>query len=295
MVSTYKLIIALSLSVLLWGCGGKTSDQLQLEDTNEYNKISDKDKRKIEQMIYSIPSPVQAALLLEKTGARYDNLFLNSTTKVSSYQTTPQIALNIGVYGADLAYVNVYKKHVEALKYFSTIQKLGDKIGIGYVFTPELIRRFEQNQNNQDSLIGITTESFTEVNAYLKKNQQDELIAFMLVGGWIEALYISCQIWEANPNKEIAILIAEQKFSLNDIMEILHTSPQTPEIKDIAEELKQLRKHYDHIKAAYNYQKTELKKEKKLAVIQNQTKLTYTDKDIKNISKTITKIREKII
>ncbi|GIV44381.1 MAG: hypothetical protein KatS3mg035_1504 [Bacteroidia bacterium] len=131
--------------------------------------LSPKDKAKIEKMIYSIPSPVQAALLLEKTGARFDNKYMNAVTNVSSYQTTAQIALNIGVYGADLAYTNVYKKHVEALKYFSTIQKLGDKIGIGYIFTPALIQRFENNQNNQDSLIAITTDSFTESTLSFEK------------------------------------------------------------------------------------------------------------------------------
>jgi hypothetical protein len=178
------------LFLFLWSCGGKTTQQLEEQassDVQNTETLSPKDKAKIEKMIYSIPSPVQAALLLEKTGARFDNKYMNAVTNVSSYQTTAQIALNIGVYGADLAYTNVYKKHVEALKYFSTIQKLGDKIGIGYIFTPALIQRFENNQNNQDSLIAITTDSFTEVHSHLKKNQQEELIALMLVGGWIRS------------------------------------------------------------------------------------------------------------
>lgn len=282
----------------MYGCGGKTSHQL--EDSTSSNDsvaetLSPKDKAKIEKMIYSIPSPVQAALLLEKTGARFDNKYMNAVTKVSSYQTTAQIALNIGVYGADLAYTNVYKKHVEALKYFSTIQKLGDKIGIGYIFTPDLIHRFESNQNNQDSLISITTDSFTEVHSHLKKNQQEELIALMLVGGWIEALYISCQIWENNPSKAIGTLIAEQKFSLNDIMEVIKNSPKVPELEKIYEDLKELLAAYNNIKATYAYEKTELKKEKNLAVIENQTKLFYKDSDLKKISKITEKIRNSII
>lgn len=290
--------IGVLILAIIYGCGGKTSHQL--EDPTSSNDsvvetLSPKDKAKIEKMIYSIPSPVQAALLLEKTGARFDNKYMNAVTKVSSYQTTAQIALNIGVYGADLAYTNVYKKHVEALKYFSTIQKLGDKIGIGYIFTPDLIHRFESNQNNQDSLISITTDSFTEVHSHLKKNQQEELIALMLVGGWIEALYISCQIWENNPSKAIGTLIAEQKFSLNDIMEVIKNSPKVPELDKIYQDLKELLAAYNNIKATYAYEKTELKKEKNLAVIENQTKLFYKDSDLKKISKITEKIRNSII
>ncbi len=283
--------------MFLWGCGGKTSTQLEEQTNYDQNTetLSPKDKAKIEKMIYSIPSPVQAALLLEKTGARFDNKYMNSVSKVSSYQTTAQIALNIGVYGADLAYTNVYKKHVEALKYFSTVQKLGDKIGIGYIFTPALIQRFESNQNNQDSLISITTDSFTEVHSHLKKNQQEELIALMLVGGWIEALYISCQIWENNPTKAIGTLIAEQKFSLNDIMEVIKSSPKVPELDKIYKDLKELLAIYNKIQASYAYEKTELKKEKNLAIIENQTKLKFNDADIKKISKITEKIRNSII
>lgn len=283
---------------LLLGCSGKTTNQLEeqtqsSEDTKE--TISAKDKAKIEKMIYSIPSPVQAAILLEKTGARFDNTYMNDVSKVSSYQTTPQIALNIGVYGADLAYTNVYKKHVEALKYFSTVQKLGDKIGIGYIFTPALIKRFENNQNNQDSLISITTDSFTEVHSHLKKNQQEDLIALMIVGGWIEALYISCQIWEANPNKALATLIAEQKFSLNDVLEVIKRSPKVPELEKLKKDLTELKAIFNKIQATYSYEKTELKKEKNLAIIENQTKLHFNNDIIKKISKLTEKIRNSII
>jgi hypothetical protein len=290
-------LIGLGLSVMiLISCGGKTSQQLEGENSTheETETISPRDKAKIEKMIYSIPSPVQAALLLEKTGARFDNKYMNDVSKVSSYQTTPQIALNIGIYGADLAYTNVYKKHVEGLKYFSVIQKLGDKIGIGYIFTPELMHRFEANQNNQDSLISITTDSFTEVHSHLKKNQQEELIALMLVGGWIEALYISCQIWENNPNKAIATLIAEQKFSLNDVMEVIRRSPKVPELDKIYKDLKELVAVFNQVKATYSYEKTELKKDRNLAVIENQTKLSYSNETIKKISKIISKIRNSI-
>ncbi len=286
------------LLLLLYSCGGKTTSQLEenMESSEERKEqISPRDKAKIEKMIYSIPSPVQAALLLEKTGARFDNKYMNPVSKVSSYQTSAQIALNIGVYGADLAYTNVYKKHVEALKYFSTIQKLGDKIGIGYVFTADLMKRFEINQNDQDSLIAITTDSFTEVHSYLKKNNQEELIALMLVGGWIEALYISCQIWEANPNKALAILIAEQKFSLNDVIEVVKSSPKVPELSKILKDLNELLREFNKIRASYAYEKTELKKEKKLAVIENQTKLAFNNDTIKRISKITEKIRNSII
>jgi len=283
---------------LLLGCSGKTTNQLEEQtQSSEVTKetISAKDKAKIEKMIYSIPSPVQAAILLEKTGARFDNTYMNDVSKVSSYQTTPQIALNIGVYGADLAYTNVYKKHVEALKYFSIVQKLGDKIGIGYIFTPALIKRFENNQNNQDSLISITTDSFTEVHSHLKKNQQEDLIALMIVGGWIEALYISCQIWEANPNKALATLIAEQKFSLNDVLEVVKRSPKVPELEKLKKDLTELQAIFNKIQATYSYEKTELKKEKNLAIIENQTKLHFNNDIIKKISKLTEKIRNSII
>ena len=76
--------------------------------------------------MFSIPSPIQTALLIEKSGSDYNKGFLNDAKKVTTYATNFQKALNLGVYGADVGYVTIYDQSQDALKYLGVINKLSD-------------------------------------------------------------------------------------------------------------------------------------------------------------------------
>ncbi|HWY37234.1 MAG TPA: hypothetical protein VNY73_01650, partial [Bacteroidia bacterium] len=67
--------------------------------------------------LFSIPSPLQTAMLIQKTGAAYDKTLLNSKENMNQYATDFAKALNLGIYGADLGYVNMYNKTQDAISY----------------------------------------------------------------------------------------------------------------------------------------------------------------------------------
>ena len=77
--------------------------------------------------MFSIPSPIQTAILIEKSGADYNKGYLNDSKLVTTYATNYQKALNLGVYGADVGYVTIYDQSQDALKYMSVINKLSDE------------------------------------------------------------------------------------------------------------------------------------------------------------------------
>ncbi len=78
--------------------------------------------------LFSIPSPLQTAMLIQKTGSAYDKSILNTKENMNQYATDFSKALNLGIYGADLGYVNMYSKTQDAISYLAAVKKLSDDV-----------------------------------------------------------------------------------------------------------------------------------------------------------------------
>jgi hypothetical protein len=61
------------------------------------------------------------------------------------------------------------------------------------------------------------------VDAYLKENERDNISALMIAGGWVEGLYIATQVTLTNDNPALRQRIAEQRYSLDDLVSLIDT------------------------------------------------------------------------
>ena len=98
---------------IAFGCGGDEGPVLSEEKSVDKMGPIDPEKTaifKVGDEIISIPSPVQTAFLLKKSGASYRNDILNSPNNISKYSTRFQKSINLGVYGADLGYCLIYNQ-----------------------------------------------------------------------------------------------------------------------------------------------------------------------------------------
>ena len=160
-----------------------------------------------------IPSPLEISVLLKESGKKYNGSYLNSPDNISRYNSNYQKALNLGVYGTDLGYTNIYEQNQDGVKYMSSIKTLADGLSIGQFFDIETIGRLATNSKNLDSLLLITTQNFNSINHYLQSQNRSNLSVLFLTGGWVEALNILCEVAAANPsNKELQETIGEQKI-----------------------------------------------------------------------------------
>ena len=95
------------------------------------------------------------------------------------------------------------------------------------------MERFEKNLSNPDSLIQIRIQFNIKVITYLDENEHRDFGVLMLVGAFIEALYITTQIIDTYPknllpNKirwqvlsPLVSILLDQKGSLMDLIELL--------------------------------------------------------------------------
>jgi hypothetical protein len=199
-----------------------------------------------ENVFIYIPSPIQTAELLKQAGAKYNAELLNNPDNTSLYTTTASMALNMGVYGSDLAFAGIFGQNAETMKYMDCTRKMADGLHVMAAFSDDRRSRLENNINNRDSVLNIITDSYWDCEAMLQDNDQSHASALMIAGGWIEGLYLACRVAESTNNNDIRIRIVEQRASLDKLI-ILLDKQQHDDVTPISTQLKELKVIFDKL------------------------------------------------
>jgi hypothetical protein len=245
--------------------------------------------------LFSIPSPVQTAMMLQKAGAEYDKAILNPTANLAKYTTDFSKALNLGIYGADLGYVTMYNKNSDVLGYLGSVKKLSDEIGVSGAFDQQTMKRIESNITVKDSMLVLVGIAYRASDQYLKGEKKDDVSGLILTGGWLESLNFAIEVNKAKPTDEIKTRIAQQRQSLASIISLLSQYETQPDYGDLVGKLKELQKIYDGIEFKYVYEKPETDVANKTTTLNSHMDVVVTDDQLKKITEKVQEIRTKII
>lgn len=286
------LIIGLS-TFFLFSCQEESSVSNEVLEGlgNEESGLS-RDEQ-IENIVYNIPSPTETVSILKRAGATYVFDYPNDPLNVEDYQSLSKQALNMGVYGADLTYATVFNKTTETSFFLSCVTKLGKKLGVEKVFNEDVNERIQDNVENRDSMQVIVNETFWELDAYLKDQGRENISSLIVVGGWIESLYLSAQFVKINPeNSEMKERLAEQKYSLDNLIGLTTIYKNKSGVDDVLAQLMELKEIFDKIKET----KTQMNKSNSdEIIIGNVIKLEFSDIVLKEMIGKIEEIRSEIV
>lgn len=290
LLTTFTLCTGIVL--MIGSCG--TEDEKKPEISKEVTDPNSSLNAKFDDKIFSIPSPMQMALLLEESKSPYNEYLLNDLNKVDDYTSEYKKALNLGIYGTDLGYVSIYKQNSTALKYLSTIEKLTSKLGLEGAFDKDFMSRFEKNSTNKDSMMVIVSDAFKKSDNFLKSNNRKSVSALILVGGWIESMYIACNINKEHSNEKILDRIAEQTETLNTIIALLTDYNKKGDWDELIKDMKDLKFYFDQISIQYEYQAPVTNAKTKTTTLRHKTVVTI-DTNVQNfINQKIEMIRSKV-
>lgn len=286
------LVLAITVGFLA-SCGGDQKEE-EKEDLLESADTVKAAVLNVGGELFSVPSPVQTALLIQKSGVSYDKNVLSSSNKVNTYSTDFARALNLGIYGADLGYVSLYNQTQDALGYLASIKQLSDKLGISAAFDGATMDRIKNNITNKDSMMVLVGIAYRGSDAYLKDNQRTDISSLILTGGWIEGMHFSLSAYKTKPNDQIRFRIAEQKQALSSISKILK-SYSSPEVVELTTKLEDLLKVYEGIQFKYNFVEPVTDTAKKMTYINSTTEVIVSDEQLKQIAEKLEAIRNKIL
>lgn len=251
----------------------------------------------MENIVQNIASPVEMAALIKSLGVPYSREYLSSTKDIDSYASAKTKALNLGVYGADLGYINMYGKTGSVLDYISAIKSLADDINVGQFFDFQTLKRLSSNSQNMDSLMYISVSSFNKMDNYLREHKRGDLSALMITGVWIEGLYLGTQVAEDNPSEKLSQTIGEQKTILNQLMLILDNYKGDPFIKDIVRDVKKIKHEFDEVRITIEMGDPEsVVKDGKLTIVQHEKSIVHmSDEQLASIIQIAEEVRNKLV
>jgi hypothetical protein len=245
--------------------------------------------------IFSIPSPVQTAMLIKESGAEFNEGLLNPKEQADEYSTMFQKATNLGVYGADLGYATIYENTNISLDYLTPVRKLASEVGVENAFNESLIERFSANSTNQDSILVFISEAYQSADNYLKNNDKSYQAGLILAGGWIEALHFSCTVAK-NGNQDVKFRIGEQKSTLKSLVALLHSlDVNGDDYEEFVQGMEDLYASFDQVSSTYTYREPLTYPGDKLTVINSTNEVDISDEVLEIISVQVADIRELII
>jgi hypothetical protein len=312
-MQNYKFITQCIAVVLLTGLGllnnacksgnkGDDGKEVGLEDfLSEKDIFDDIDKAK--KIFYSLPSPLETAMLIKSAGASYNESVLNRLSNVSNYSTSKSKALNLGIYTTDLSFACLFDQAQTSLKYMDVTRQLAMEMSISDAIDEETMKRLEQNLNNRDIVMDIISETFLNSSSYLKENDQQDLAAIVLVGGWVEGLYIGTQMVGSKPEKgnQLVDRIAEQKLSFSIVERMLQDNmknqlgEENHDIIELINELHGLKTAFEKIDIQTSAIELEETDADTVAVLKSQTKIKVTPEAFAELKSAVNSLRNSFV
>jgi hypothetical protein len=300
-----SIIFILGLSLVNNSCKSgkaKLDKEPGLESfLTEEDIFDDIDKAK--KIFYSLPSPLETAMLLKSAGIAYNEQVLNDLGSVDNYSTNKSKAINLGIYTTDLSFASLFDQPQTSLKYMDATKKIANEMGISDAVDEETMNRLKQNLNNRDIVMDVISETFLNTSAYLKENDQQAVAAMVLVGGWVEGLYIGTTMIGSTPveGNKLVERIAEQKLSFSIVERMLQDNRKNQkgeENRDIIEminELHALKMAFEKIEVKTSSVKVEEGTAADGSMLKSQTKIKVTPEAFKELQAAVQSLRNNFV
>jgi hypothetical protein len=196
-------------------------------------------------IFYNMYLSVELSSLFQTAGAVFKADLMNSPDRISSYLTSSQQAVNLGVFAVDLSYARAFDQVEVAGKYFKAMQQMSRELGIPDDYFKNTAERFERNIAVKDSLIKIANEVYVTTDNYLKENARYNTAALIILGGWTEAISIATDVAIESRDADIIEKLVDQKYSLNNLLIMLSEHKNNEVITGYSLELSKIKKEFD--------------------------------------------------
>lgn len=299
-ISNCLLILLVLLALLSAGCrsgGKKTQKESDTASVSRDNAAAYENIKQAEKIFYTLPSPLESAMLIKSAGAIFDHKLLNAVDNTKNYSTNKSMAINLGIYTCDLSFASLYDQTQLIIDYMNAAKKMADGLSILDAIQQEALDRLEENIHNTEVIMDIVSETYLNSNSYLQDNGQQAIATIVLAGGWIEGLYISTQLVdmkEFSGNKLIGRII-DQKLSIDILMSMLENSKGNPAIDELITQMSKIKVIFDKIPLKTSPVRPEYDKENDVTILKSEVHADLKPEVFKELTSAVAEIRASFI
>ncbi len=247
-----KYLVYVLLVFSFYACKNNSTPTKAAKKIPDSTSTSALDERFYEakQVVYSLPSPQEISLtLLENKEVSFNPSLMNTLSKVDNHTSDLSLALNLGMIIADITYANIFGENDYVMNYVVAAQNIADKLGLLNYFSSNDIQKMKKNITNRDEIMDIITKAYMRADAKLQEDDRDDIGALVLIGGWIEGMYLAVNTINGDVSKypKLVSSIAEQQLSLALLVDFLHYYSGDKLLSEISSDIFQLDKIFQSI------------------------------------------------
>lgn len=242
-----------------------------------------------------VPTPNEFFVVIRELKNKDSNITLSDPSKASTFQGAKSQAINFGIYSADLAYISTFAIDNKALEYFKALKQVGDKLNVANIFGETVFQKASDNINNGDSLMMLSNDTYFEAYNYLIENDRGPVLAMLVAGGWVESMYIvTSLVGEYKEGDETVQRIADQKLTLESIMEFMTTYADDPDVSSTMEDLADIEILFSELEVE-ELEKAETKKEGEVHMLSGGSKFIMDKAKYDQLKKMVIELRNKYV
>jgi len=302
MTATFLRLAAIILLTVAYSCGNSSTRHGNLGfpvadsvPAGEAEKLSEE---AIADIVQNIASPVEIAAIMQSMEIPFSAEYLAPTQGADRLSTNFQKAVMLGIYGADLGYLNIYEKTGTSVDLLSTIKRMADGLRVGQFLDFETLKRLSVSKSNLDSLLFLSVNSYNKIDEYLRENNRGSVSALMIAGVWIEGQYLATQVTAAYPDRVLRDRIGEQKIILGDLLMLLRPyRDSSGDYSSLYNMMEEISNAYRDVRITYKLGEPEtVEEDGRLVMKQHEESLVeMTDDQLEEITGISEKVRNKLI
>jgi len=295
-----KLIAIFLAAIIFSGCATdrkRSSGEDFGLDSTEISEDLLEDIGTAKQIFYSLPSPLETAMLLKSAGATYNEELLNPVSNASNYTTNRTMALNLGIYTTDLSFASLFDQTQTSIEYMNAAKQMADGLGILDAIDNNTIERLEENINNRDVIMDIISETIMSSSSFLTEDERPALASIVLVGGWIEGLYIATNLVGDAPieNNKLVERIVDQKLSFEWVIKLLEDNKDHPDVIALMGDINDLKVTFDKIIIKTSKIQAVPDEESNVTILKSESTIDITLEIFRELTNKIQALRQNFI
>lgn len=251
----FPVTVALcAMTLVITSCNnGDRGSKIPEPVFSTYHSDRNPEIKNIREIYYGLLTPVEVCNIFDRLGVRYNDTIILPASNRDLYMSSYKAAMNLGVYGVDMGYMKLFGVNRQTLEYFTAIQSLSERLNMPANFLSDVIKNFDAEISNPDSVTWLMNQAYGKIDEHLRSEGSEGTLGLMLMGGWIEAMYLATQVAydPANPDPEVAGRIAEQKYSLTSLLSFMKNYYDDPMVVFYTRKLKYLDRWFDTFEIYY--------------------------------------------
>jgi len=218
-----------------------------------YVPATPSDTNKMREIYYGLLTPVEVCNIFDRLGLSFNDTIISPSDNCNLYMSSYKAAINLGVYGVDMGYMKLFGINKQTVSYFNTIKTLSERLNMPVTFLSDAVKDVDQTMNDADSLTSLMSDAFKKIDDHLRAEGSQGTLGLMMMGGWIESMYIATQLAydPENPDPQVVEKIAEQKYSLLSLLSFMKNYYDDPMVVFYTKKLKYLNRWFDTFNIYY--------------------------------------------